>query len=222
MKNLIILNPASFRGKTVERKEELEELLKKLGMNYKIHISKGTDDITQTVRKNIDNFTNFISFGGDGTLHYIANVLAGTDKNVGCIPMGSGNDIARNMQIPMDIEKCCLILKNPKIKKIDLGLINRKYYYLAISGTGFDSVVNDLANNTKFPLKGPAKYKYAVYKTLITFRSKTFSFKYDGNERNLDAMMLAVGNMTTYGGGMRITPEADPTDGILDLCIIKR
>ncbi|MBM3709555.1 MAG: hypothetical protein FJW61_03940 [Actinobacteria bacterium] len=61
-----------------------------------------------------------------------------------------------------------------------------------------------------------------MYKTLITFRSKTFSFKYDGNERNIDAMMLAVGNMTTYGGGMRITPEADPTDGILDLCIIKR
>ncbi|MBM3713183.1 MAG: hypothetical protein FJW56_07090, partial [Actinobacteria bacterium] len=172
MKNLIILNPASFSGKTVEKKEELEELLKKLGLDYKIHISRSTDDITQTVRSNIDNFTNFISFGGDGTLHYIVNVLVATDKNVGCIPMGSGNDIARNMKIPQNMEECCRILKNPRIKRVDLGLINSKYYYLAVSGSGFDSVVNDLANNTKFPLKGPAKYKYAVYKTLITFRSK--------------------------------------------------
>jgi diacylglycerol kinase family enzyme len=118
MKSLIILNPASFRGKTIESREKLEELLKKYGLDYKIHISKSTDDITHAIKSNIDNFTNFISFGGDGTLHYIANVLAGTDKNIGCIPMGSGNDIAKNMSIPTDIEKCCQILKKSKIKNI--------------------------------------------------------------------------------------------------------
>ena len=222
MKSLFILNPASQHGKALELKDSLEEILHNYGMNFTIHISSSPRDIEDMVRDNLEAYDNFISCGGDGTIHNLANCLVGTGKNLGCIPMGSGNDIARNLGIPLDMEKAAAIINEGHVRVLDTGRINGKYYYLAVSGAGFDSVVNDLANNTKFPLKGPAKYTYAVYKTLITYRAKKFYIKYDGQEKTLDSMFMVVGNMDSYGGGMRITPNADPEDGILDVCIIKR
>lgn len=222
MKSLFILNPASQHGKALEFKDKLEETLHNYGINFNMHVSSSPRDIEDMVRDNLKAYDNFISCGGDGTIHNLANCLVATGKNLGCIPMGSGNDIARNLGIPLDMEKAAAIINDGHIRELDMGRINGKYYYLAVSGAGFDSVVNDLANNTKFPLKGPAKYTYAVYKTLITYRSKKFYIKYDGQEKTLDSMFMVVGNMDSYGGGMRITPNADPEDGILDVCIIKR
>ena len=223
MKNLIILNPYSCRGKTIELKNKIESEFKKLNLEYSLHISKSSEDIMDTTKRNLNNdYSNFIAVGGDGTIHYVANALVGTNKNLGVISSGSGNDTAKNLGLPEDVSQCCQIIKKGKIKKIDLGLINNKYYYLCVAGSGFDSQVNDLANNTKLPIKGPAIYTYSVYKTLITFQSKRFFIKYDNQERELHAMMVAVANLPSYGGGMKIAPKADPTDGMFDICIIKR
>jgi diacylglycerol kinase (ATP) len=222
MKNLIILNPSSFKGKALAVRNEVESALKNHGLEYDIHISKSSEDIISAVKTNLNIFSNFISLGGDGTLHYIANALAGTEKNLGCIPMGSGNDIAKNLNLPFNLDDCCTVIKNCRIERIDLGLINNKYYYAGVSGAGFDSIVTDLANNSKFPIKGPTKYTYAVYRTLLTYKSKKFFIKFNGKERTIDVMFMVVGNMSMYGGGMKIAPEADPTDGILDVCIINR
>ncbi len=222
MKNLLILNPASHSSQALKLKPQIENLLDSMGIQYAIHVSRDADDILNTVRKNMGGFSNFISVGGDGTMHYIANAIAGTDKNLGSIPLGSGNDIAKSLNIPLDIENACVAIKKCITRKIDLGLINSKYYYIGVSGAGFDSVVTDLANNTRFPVKGPSKYKYAVYKTLITFSAKKFFLNYKGQQRLVAAMMLAVGNTDMYGGGMKIVPAASPLDGMLDICIIKK
>lgn len=223
MKTLIILNPVSAKGRAIDIREEIESEFKKLKIDYQIHISKSLQDMVNTTRKNLKNgFSNFIGVGGDGTIHYMANILAGTDKNLGVIPTGSGNDIAANLSLPSDVKSCCSIIKKGTTKRLDLGLINDKYYYLCIAGSGFDSQVNDLANNTRLPIKGPAKYSYSVYKTLITFKSKKFFMDYNNNHREIFGMMIAASIMPSYGGGMKITPNADPEDGLFDICIIKR
>jgi diacylglycerol kinase (ATP) len=223
MKTLIIFNPSSAKGRAMDIKEEIKAEFKKLKLDYQIHVSKNLQDMASTTRKNLKNgFSNFIGVGGDGTIHYMANILAGTNKNLGVIPTGSGNDIAVNLGLPSDVKTCCSIIKKGAIKKLDLGLINNKYYYLCIAGSGFDSQVNDLANNTRLPIKGPAKYNYSVYKTLITFKSKRFFMDYNNNHREIFGMMITASNMNSYGGGMKITPDADPEDGLFDICIIKR
>ena len=86
MRNLIILNPSSFKGKALEVRSEVESAFKKHGLEYEIHISKSSEDIISTVKMNLDIFSNFISLGGDGTLHYMANALAGTEKNRPILP----------------------------------------------------------------------------------------------------------------------------------------
>jgi len=223
MKTLIFINPASAGGKAIASREEISSELDSLGVEYTIHITTSVEDLVSTTKKKLDSdFLNFVAVGGDGTLHHMVNVLAGSNKNLGIIPMGSGNDIASNLGIPYDIKKCCKIIKQQNVKQLDLGLINDSSYYLCIAGSGFDSEVNDLANNTKYPIKGPSKYTYSVYKTLLTFHSKEFTVTCNGSKRKIYGMMIASANLPSYGGGMKIAPDASSTDGLLDVCIIKK
>lgn len=223
MKNFLILNPSSFKGKALEAREKVESAFKKYELDFEIQVSTSSEDIVEIIRKNLNSgFTNFISVGGDGTIHYMANALAESNRNLGCIPLGSGNDISASLNIEPDLDKCCQTIKKGLVKRIDLGLINNKYYYLGVAGAGFDSIVTELANNTRFPIKGPSKYTYAVYRSLITYRSKKFFAEYDDLKREINSMFMVVGNLPRYGGGMQIAPKADPEDGMLDVCIIKR
>ena len=223
MKTLIFINPTSAGGKAIASREEISSELDRLGVEHDIHITKSLEDLVYTTKKGLDSdYSNFIAVGGDGTLHHMVNALAGSNKNLGIIPMGSGNDIAINLGIPDDIKKCCRIIKQENIGKLDLGLINDKHYYLCIAGSGFDSEVNDLANNTRYPIKGPSKYTYSVYKTLLTFQSKEFTVTSNDDGRNIYGMMIACANLPSYGGGMKIAPDASPSDGLFDICIIKR
>jgi len=223
MKTLIFINPASAGGKAIAFRDEITSELDRLGIDHDIHMTKSLEDLVETIKKKIDSeYSNFIAVGGDGTLHHMVNTLAGSNKNLGIIPMGSGNDIAINLGIPSDIKKCCRIIKQQNIGNLDLGLINDKHYYLCIAGSGFDSEVNDLANNTRYPIKGPSKYTYSVYKTLLTFQSKEFTVTSNGDDRNIYGMMIACANLPSYGGGMKIAPDASATDGLFDICIIKK
>jgi diacylglycerol kinase (ATP) len=223
LKTIVFINPSSAGGRALEAREKIGSCLSGSGLDYKLHITGSLEDMKETIRDYLPtDYTNFVGAGGDGTAHYLVNELADTGKTVGIIPMGSGNDIALNLGIPLDVEGSCRVIAAGRSKKLDLGVINDKYYYLCIAGSGFDSEVNDLANNTRFPIKGPSKYTYSVYKTLLTFRSKKFTFSYDGQVRDLDGMMVAAANMPSYGGGMKITPQASPESGLFDVCIIKR
>jgi diacylglycerol kinase (ATP) len=223
LKTSLLINPSSAGGRALESKKKIESCLNEFGIEYIISITKNLKHMLETIKSNLSSgFDNFIAVGGDGTLHHMVNMLAESNKRVGIIPLGSGNDISANLGIPSGIEDCCRIIKQGKIKNLDLGIINDKYYYICIAGAGFDSEVTDLANSTRFPLKGSSKYTYAVYKTLVTFRSKEFTFYYDGKVKKFNGMMIAASNMPSYGGGMKITPDASPSDGLLDICIIKK
>ena len=92
--------------------------------------------------------------------------------------------------------------------------------FLNVAGTGFDSEVNDAANRMRSRVPGTAKYVAAVFKTLPGFRAGRFEVRIDGAEHTLPGMMIAVGNGISYGGGMKITPNASFTDGLLDLTVI--
>ncbi len=209
-------------GSTLKLQPVIEDEFKRLGLKFDLHVTCSAQDIFDTAKNNIDEYHNFVAVGGDGTAHYVANALAGTDKNLGIIPAGSGNDICSNLNIPKDVRSCCSIIKKGVTRRIDMGLINNSYYYLGVAGSGFDSEVNDLANKTRFPIKGASKYKYAVYSTLITFQSREFWITYNHTQKKIYGMMVAVTNLPSYGGGMKITPDSDPADGKLDVCIIKR
>jgi diacylglycerol kinase (ATP) len=220
---IIILNPSAAQGKTMLEKDRIDAEFKKSNIEHEFYISKSSEDIKETTLKYINlGYKNFIGVGGDGTMHYIAQNLAGTDCNLGIIPTGSGNDIIRTLNINHDLIENIGIIKQGRIRRIDLGLFNNKTYFIGVAGSGFDSEATRFANATRLPLKGKARYNFAAYKTLLTYKHKVFKLNYDGIERNIDVMMMEFANLKYYGGGMKIAPEADAFDNLLDVCVIKK
>jgi diacylglycerol kinase (ATP) len=91
-------------------------------------------------------------------------------------------------------------------------------WFLCALSAGFDAIVNERANRMRFP-KGPRRYDLAIVAELLRLRPRRYTLVLDGVEHQLDAVLVAVGNTACYGGGMRIVPAADPTDGLLDVVV---
>ncbi len=220
-KTILILNPSASRGTAIFQKEKIETALKENKIKSDVYITNSAEDVEKATENFIkEGYLNFIGAGGDGTIHYMIQKLANTDCNLGIIPIGSGNDMIKTFNIKPDINESIRIIKSNNIKRIDLGLFNKKVYYIGIAGSGFDSEVTRFANETRLPIKGEAKYNFSVYKTLVTFKPKIFKIKHDGVPESLNTMMMVVANLKYYGGGMKIAPDADPFDSKFDVCVI--
>ena len=107
---------------------------------------------------------------------------------------------------------------NTQSEQVDLGNVDGEFFG-AIASTGFDSIVNERANSMHFP-KGPSKYNVAMALELPKFRPLNYKFVIDGKFYEREAMLIAAGNGSSYGGGMKVCPDADLQDGLLDLMIL--
>jgi diacylglycerol kinase (ATP) len=140
---------------------------------------------------------------------------------LGLIPVGTANDLALNLGVPTDIRVACEILRQGRIKSIDIARAGEQIY-ICIAGAGFDSEVTRLANQESVWLRGKAVYLNAILRTLSKFKPKRVEISYDDGHFAGDVMFIAVGNTASYGGGLRIVPQAKLDDGLLDICIVKK
>lgn len=162
-----------------------------------------------------------VAVGGDGTLHEVLNgVLRATSKPcVGVIPAGTGNDFARSVSLPRDPEKALEVCQRGQAEPIDVGLVNGRAY-INVAGFGFDAAVaEEVASRSNKGATGPIPYLMAVLHQLITFRPRQLSIHMDDQVIEAPVLFGAVGNGSTYGGGMKICPRARVDDGLLDLCV---
>ena len=135
------------------------------------------------------------------------------------IPAGTGNDFAR--ALGLKIKEPLKVLEHAftnKPRAVDLGRVNNRYFADILS-TGFDSVVNERANALTL-IKGRMKYNIAIALVLSTFRPKHYSFRVDAVDFTSRAMLIAVSNGSSYGGGMKVTPDAQIDDGLFDIMIL--
>jgi diacylglycerol kinase (ATP) len=167
-----------------------------------------------------------VAVGGDGTVHLALQVVAGTGVPLGIVPAGTGNDFAGAVGVPDDpIAAAEAIGGAVDTRPIDLARMTdaggRVRWFGAVLGAGFDAVVNERANAMRFP-RGPRRYDLAVLVELARLRARRYTMTLDGVPHKVDAVLVAVGNTASYGGGMRICPAADPTDGLLDVVVAGR
>lgn len=160
-----------------------------------------------------------ITIGGDGMVHLVIQELAKSEIPLILIPAGTGNDFARSLELNVNdpIEAFEYALGNPTTA-IDLGLVNGRYFAEILS-TGFDSRVNERANRMR--MKSKKKYDLAMILELPVFRPLEYEITIDDRLFNTEAMLIAVANGISYGGGMKICPNADLTDGLFDLLILE-
>ena len=164
--------------------------------------------------------------GGDGMVHLGANLCAGTDVPLGVIAAGTGNDIARELGLPVrDAAKAVERILTGATRRVDAArhttATGESRWFVGVLAAGFDAVVNERANQWRWP-KGPMRYNLAILRELPVFRAIPYVLVLDGIRIETEAMLVAVGNGPSYGGGMRVTPDASFDDGLLDVLVLNR
>jgi diacylglycerol kinase (ATP) len=173
-----------------------------------------------------DGASALLAVGGDGTVHRALQAVAGTAVPFGLVPAGTGNDFGAETGFPADplaaVEVVVAALREGRSRPVDLARMTSAdgvhRWYGAVLAAGFDSIVNERANRMRWP-RGPRRYDLAILVELARLRPRRYTLRIDGEPQETDAVLVAVGNCASYGGGMRICPDADPTDGLLDVVV---
>jgi diacylglycerol kinase (ATP) len=162
--------------------------------------------------------------GGDGTVNLGVQLVADTDTPLGIIPVGTGDDNARTLGIPLkDVQQAVEVIAAGHVRTVDLGHVTAAdgtgRWFLGVMSSGFDSLVNERANRMSWP-KGKARYLVAVVAELSVFKALPYEVQVDGVNHDGTAMLVAVGNGVSYGGGMQVCPAAVPDDGLLSVTFL--
>ena len=216
LRSALLINPKSGSGRGNRVAESFRDIL----CPNEIYISQSVDHTTEIVKDLINrNFELVMTAGGDGMVHSAIQNLAMSDVALLPLPGGTGNDFVRALNIPLNVRNFDW-LEKLRFTQVDLASTDTQYF-CAILSSGFDSRVNERANLLKWP-KGRQKYNLAMIQELITFDSMPFHIIIDGTEYHRDAMLMAVANSSSYGGGMKICPNARLDDGLLDVLILNQ
>lgn len=169
---------------------------------------------------------SLLVMGGDGMMHLGLNAVAGTDVPLGLIPSGRGNDFCRGVEVPTHWSPAVQTIIAGQTRRIDLMAVTgalvdgaRHRWVGSIVSTGFDARVNYRTNHQKLRL-GQLSYGFAALAELSRFEPLNYRLTIDGVPRVQPAMFIAVGNAGWFGGGMHGCPQADVSDGLLDITVI--
>lgn len=159
-----------------------------------------------------------VAIGGDGTINEIARSLVHTGTALGIIPCGSGNGLARHLQIPLDPRRAIGIINDGNIETIDYGTINNTPFFCTC-GVGFDAFVS--LQFSKAGRRGPLTYLEKTLFESLKYRPETYELEMDGYTARYKAFLIACGNASQYGNNAYITPQATVDDGLLDVTILE-
>jgi diacylglycerol kinase (ATP) len=160
-----------------------------------------------------------ISVGGDGTLHLALQGVAGTGAVLGVVPVGTGNDYARAFGLfGLSVEEATARALGPA-RAVDVIRTDRQRWVAFNVTGGFTVDVNQRADRMRFP-RGPSRYTVATLLTMPGLRHRELAVTVDGERSEHRSALFAVANTPTFGGGMAICPDADPGDGLLDVCVV--
>jgi diacylglycerol kinase (ATP) len=222
---LLVLNSKAGKGKATNLCRSLEVLLKSNNLPYEIISKSNPEDTSTELRLKISEgrFERVVAIGGDGLVNLCLQEVAERDIALAVIPAGTGNDFARAVgSHKKSVSEIFNAVLSHEPSAIDLGLITGdfgKRWYVQVLSTGFDALVNNLANRISWP-RGQIKYTLATIFTLARFKPIEYEITIDDKQFKQDFMLLSVANGETYGGGMRICPKASNSDGIFDILLV--
>ena len=218
----LVINPVSGQGKGAQIGTHVAGYLNSRGMSYEIIIGRnGIDqaDLLQRFLDRIPDCSGVIAVGGDGLLHLVLQKITPAQVPLAMIPAGTGNDFVRTLGWSLeDVDAILESVLTKKPRSVDLGVVDGEWF-AAILSTGFDSIVNERANAMSWP-RGPQKYNAAIAIELPRFAPRHYEIVLDNGTISTQAMLIAVANGRSYGGGMLVCPHADISDGYFDVMVL--
>lgn len=217
----LITNPAAGRGRSLRVRDQVVARLRDSGLSVRDLVGRDADESLDLARGCVaDGVQGLVVCGGDGMVHLGVQAVAGTGVPIGIIPTGTGNDVARYLGLPRrDPLAAADRVVAHRTRRLDLGRSGDRWFTTVLCA-GFDAVVNERANQMTWP-RGQMRYNLATVAELRTFEPLTYHLDLDGAARRVQAMLVAVGNGPSFGGGLRLTEGATMDDGMLDVVIIR-
>jgi diacylglycerol kinase (ATP) len=237
----IVFNPQA-RG-AIELRGAIDramDLWQSLGWHTELVPTQCAGDGTRIARQAAAGGANIvIAVGGDGTVNEVVNGLVGSDCALGVLPAGTVNIWAREMGLPMNIDRAARLLPQSSCQRIDVGLAKsipprvrwhkfrrrrvesgRERYFLLMAGIGFDAAVTANIDLDRKKSLGVLAYVGRALQMLATYRGTKLLLDFDGRKISQNMLMAVVGNSQLYGGAVEFTHHAKVDDGWLDICTI--
>ncbi|GAA4450622.1 diacylglycerol kinase family protein [Rurimicrobium arvi] len=219
-KLVFIVNPRSGVERNKQVQQAIDQIIDKDLYEYEIlHTQRAGhgEDLAREAAAN--GVFAVVAVGGDGSVNDIIRGLYGTGTALAIIPKGSGNGLARALQIPMKVEKALQLINRGKTEMIDIGKANGKIF-ASNAGLGYDALIcKKFANSNR---RGLAIYSWLVTKYMWLYRDRSWTIRVNGEELKRKAFLINVANGTQMGYNFKIAPDADWTDGLFDLVIIRK
>lgn len=238
----LVVNPSAGlgRARTLLPRVVTELVTSLPGVDVRVHLAASFPEAAAHCRRAVADARPaeddrradaLLVMGGDGMMHLGANACAGSAVPLGLIPAGTGNDSCRGLGLPPanPVAAARLVVRGAT-RRIDLARVTGDLVdhgladhgterVLSVVSSGFDALVNLRANRTTFP-RGRLRYAWSATVQLAQFEPLPYRLVIDGERRDIPAILVAVGNAGYVGGGMAICPDADVSDGMLDLTIV--
>lgn len=216
----VVANPRADRGRALRSLAPAVRRLRERGARVTVGSGTDADDALRVARELVaDGPDALVALGGDGMAHIAVQAAAGTGVPLGLLPVGTGNDLARALGVPRgDPVAAADVIAAGRTRDIDVAAAAGERYATVLTG-GFASQVAERMYNTPGG-GGSLAYVAALAAELRTFRPMPFTLELDGRTWETEAMLIAVANTGLFGGGMRVCPDADPADGLLDVCVV--
>ncbi|MEU6758326.1 diacylglycerol kinase [Streptomyces sp. NPDC046685] len=221
----LFVNPTAGRGRGAYAAQPAASALRAAGFSVRTVVgTDGADALARLGAVVREGTGAVIAVGGDGVVSLALQALAGTSVPLGVVAVGTGNDFARALGLPVREparagRMAADALKEGRIRDVDLGRVGATWYGTVLA-SGFDSRVNDRGNRMRLPA-GRFKYDLAMVAELAAFRPVAYRITLDdGPVIETEATLVAVGNGSTYGGGMRICADAVTDDGLFDITVV--
>ncbi|MFJ6014220.1 diacylglycerol kinase [Streptomyces sp. NPDC092952] len=221
----LFVNPTAGSGRGAHAAQPAASALRDAGFSVRTVLGVDADDALRRAREAVAGGTGaLITVGGDGMMSLALQAVAGTTTPLGVVAVGTGNDFARALGLPIREPAAAgrlaaEALKGGAVREIDLGRVGERWFG-SVLASGFDSRVNDRGNRMRW-IGGRFKYDLAILAELAAFKPIPYRVRLDGGPvREIEATLIAVGNGTTYGGGMRICAEAVMDDGLFDVTVV--
>ncbi len=219
---LIAINPHSGNGRGALVASHVTTFLSAAGVDYQSLAASSAEELTRLLTNELDSlkYQGVIAVGGDGLAHLALQACVPRHVPFAIVPAGTGNDFVRTLGWSLtEIEPFLTRVISTAPTPIDLGNVDSEWFG-AILSTGFDSVVNERANQLRWP-KGPQRYNVAIALELPQFTPIEYEITCDAKTFSTKAMLVAVGNGKSYGGGMNVCPQAQLHDGLFDVVILE-
>jgi diacylglycerol kinase (ATP) len=214
----VIANPVAGRGRTKAALPNLELELNNLGIAYELYLTKEPGHAS-ILAKQAEGYNGIIAVGGDGTINEIVNGMP-KNKPLCIVPLGTGNDLARSLNIPFGIESLKTLVSG-NIVKIDLGIEQDGVFACSVAlGLATDVMLKVNANRNHRLIRGSLAINLSIVSSAFSLKPLKLRIKADNKVREVESILTYVMNTPYTGGGLFLAPGANATDGLLDVVIV--